>query len=299
MEYDIRKLKKQFRKSLFSTKISTEESRKRYEEILYSPHIPNNVDVSEKELKTIPTDILKPEITVFGRTILYAHGGAFVAGSRKAYRNFCATLANIAAANLYLPEYRLAPEYPFPTALEDLYSVYAKMVETEKVQPKNLILIGDGAGASLILSMIAYLQKKQLPTPAMLVLLSPWVDISCSSEDLRINRKKDFMLSREALCNAANLYTYENNLQNKLVSPIFGDFTDFPKTIIQCGGNEILLSDAKKLAANFEKANTPCELTVYENMPHLFQALPDYFEQSHLAVEKIGKDISAFFNCSD
>ncbi len=296
MENDIRKLKKQFRKSLFSSKISTEESRKRYEDILYSPHIPNNVDVSEKEFKSISTDILKPEISVFGRTILYAHGGAFIAGSRKAYRNFCATIANISSANLYLPEYRLAPEYPFPTALEDLYSVYAKMIETEKIQPKNLILIGDGAGAALILSMIAYLRKKQLPTPAMLVLLSPWVDISCSSEDLRINRKKDFILSRESLYNAANLYTYENNLQNQLVSPMFANFDGFPKTIIQCGGNEILRSDAEKLAANFEKANTPCDLKIYENMPHLFQALPDYFEQSHLAVEKIGQDINAFFN---
>ncbi len=296
MEYDIRKLKKQFRKGLFSSKISTEESRKRYEDILYSPHIPNNVDVSEKVLKDIPTDILKPEIAVFGRTILYVHGGAFVAGSKKAYRNFCATIANIASANLYLPEYRLAPEYPFPTPLEDLYSVYAKMIEAEKVQPKNLILVGDGAGAALILSLINYLKNKKLPTPTMLILISPWVDISCSNENLRVNRKKDFMLSREALYNAANLYTYENNLQNKLVSPIFADFTDFPKTIIQCGGNEILKADAEKLANSFETANSPCELTIYENMPHLFQALPDYFEQAHLAVEKIGKDINAFFN---
>ncbi len=295
MEHDIRKLKKQFRKGLFSSKISTEDSRKRYEEILYSPHIPNNVDVSEIELKNIPTDILKPEIAVFGRTILYAHGGAFVAGSRKSYRNFCATIANIASANLYLPEYRLAPEYPFPTPLEDLYSVYAKMIEVEKVQPENLILIGDGAGAALILSLINYLKDKNLPTPAMLVLISPWVDISCSNENLRINRKKDFILSRDALYNAANLYTYENNLKNKLVSPMFADFRGFPKTVIQCGGNEILRADAEELTERFEKAGSPCELTVYENMPHLFQALPDYFEQSHLAVEKIGRDIAAFF----
>ncbi len=295
MENDIRKLKKQFRKNLFSSKMTTEESRKRYEELLYSPHIPNNVDVSEKELKKIPTDILKPEISVFGRTILYAHGGAFVAGSRKAYRTFCATLANIASANLYLPEYRLSPEYPFPTALEDLYSVYAKMIESEKVQPENLILIGDGAGAALILSLINYLKDKKLPTPAMLVLISPWADISCENENLRINRKKDFMLSREALYNAANLYTYEDNLKNKLVSPMFANFKGFPKTIIQCGGNEILLSDAQELELKYEEDESPCELTVYENMPHLFQALPDYFEQAHLAVEKIGRDIAAFF----
>ncbi len=298
MQHDIRKLKKQFRKSLFSTKMSTEETRKRYEEILYSPHIPNNVDVSEKELKNIPTDILKPEIAVFGRTILYAHGGAFVAGSRKAYRNFCATIANIASANLYLPEYRLAPEYPFPTPLEDLYSVYAKMIEAEKIQPENLILIGDGAGAALILSLINYLKDKNLPTPAMLVLISPWADITCSSEDLKLNRKKDFMLSREVLYNAANLYTYENNLQNKLVSPMFANFKGFPKTIIQCGGNEILRADAEELSDRFEEAGSICELTVYENMPHLFQALPDYFEQSHLAVEKIGKDINDFFSAN-
>ncbi len=296
MEDNIKKLKKKIKKALSSSYDQIQELRETYEQVFYSPHIPNNVDIEEKEFKQIKTDLLKPEITAYGRTILFVHGGSFIMGSRKAYRNFCASLANICSANLYLPEYRLAPEHPFPTALKDLYSVYAKIIEKEKAEPENLILAGDEAGAGLALSLICYLKNKKLPLPAMLVLISPWADLSCSNKNLKLNRKKDYMMSKESLLAAAKLYTDETNLENKLVSPLFSNLKNFPKTFIQCGGNEILLSDAKNLLQKFEEEGTDCKLDIYENMPHFFQALPDCFPQAHLAVEKIGREIEAFFN---
>lgn len=254
------------------------------------------MEVCEKEFKGIRTDLLLPEMAVSGRAILYAHGGSFISGSRKSYRSFCASLAHESSSALYLPEYRLAPEYPFPTALEDLYNVYAQVIETEKVNTDNLILAGDGAGGALAVSLIHYLKTKKLPLPAFIFLMSPWLDLTCADENLNINKKKDFVFSKDSLLRAAKLYTYEKNLSNELVSPLLGTFKNFPPVFIQCGDSEILLSDSKRLHQKIESAGGQSELIIYEGQPHLFQALPDNFAGAHLAVEAGGKKISGFFN---
>lgn len=293
---DIHKLKRQFKKTTFSVKISVEELRSQFENIFYSPHIPNHVEIYEKEFKGIKTDILLPEMAVSGRAILYAHGGSFISGSRKSYRSFCASLAHESSSALYLPEYRLAPEYPFPTALEDLYNVYAALIEAEKINNDNLILAGDGAGGALTIALVHYLKTKNLPLPAFIFLMSPWADLTCADENLNINRKKDFVFSKDSLLRAAKLYTYEKNLTNVLVSPLLGSFENFPPIFIQCGGSEILLSDSKRLSQKIESAGGHAELHVYDGLSHLFQALPDNFGDAHLAVEAAGKKISGFFN---
>ena len=238
-------------------------------------------------------------MAVSGRVILYAHGGSFISGTKKAYRSLCAGLAHEASADLYLPEYKTAPEHPFPAALEDVYKVYAKLIESHTVEPANLILAGDGAGGGLILSLIHYLKNKHLALPALQVLFSPWADLSCSSAGLSVNRKKDFVFSQEALLGAAQLYTEEKNLTNELVSPIFGNFENFPPVFIQCGSNEILLDDSIRLCEKIEKAGGMAVLDKMENMSHLFQAVPDYFSNAHLAVEAVVKKISEFILSGD
>lgn len=293
---DLRELKKKFKKAVLSQRYTIDELRIAYDDILYSPHVPNNVDLSEADYRGIKTDILKPDMAVSGRVILYIHGGSFISGTKKAYRSFCAGLAHEASADLYLPEYKTAPEHPFPAALEDVYKVYAKLIESHTADPANLILSGDGAGGGLILSLIHYLKNKRLPLPALLVLFSPWADLSCSSEGLSVNRKKDFVFSQAALFGAAHLYTEEKNLTNELVSPIFGNFENFPPVFIQCGSNEILLDDSIRLCGKIEKAGGRAVLDKIDGMPHLFQAVPDYFSNAHLAVEAVGKKITGFFD---
>ena len=294
--YDVKKLKKKFKSAVYSPKNPIWELREEYENIFYSPHIPAYADITEKEFKGIKTDIIHPEMAVVGKAILYAHGGSFISGSIKAYRNLCTSISHEASAELYLPDYRLAPEYPFPTALEDFYNVYAKIIKIEKIEPRNLVLAGDGAGAGLILSLIHYLKSKDLPLPSFLVLLSPWADLTCKNENLNINRKKDFVFSKDALFGAAKQYTYENNLENELVSPLRGEFKNFPPVFMQCGSDEILLADAELLKQKIENSGGIVELDIHENMPHLFQALPDYFKRAQAAVEKIGNKIREALN---
>ncbi|UTY32830.1 alpha/beta hydrolase fold domain-containing protein [Treponema putidum] len=293
---DIKELKKKFKKAILSRKHTIDELRFEYDDILYSPHMPNNVDISETEFRGIKTDILRPEMAISGRAILYIHGGSFISGTKKAYRSFCAGLAHEASADLYLPEYKPAPEHPFPAAFEDIYKVYSKLIDSHTVESANLILAGDGAGGGLILSLIHYLKNKRLPLPALLVLFSPWADLSCSSEGLSANKKKDFVFSQEALLGAAQLYTEEKNFTNELVSPIFGNFENFPPVFIQCGGNEILLDDSMRLCEKIEKAGGVAVLDKIDDMPHLFHALPDYFANAHLEVEAVGKKITGFFD---
>src|SRR5574344_1920095 len=138
---------KLFRKAVFNPKLHVKTIRENYDAILSTVTLPNNVDRQEVDVGTVMADMLIPEMAIGDRTILYAHGGDFVAGSRRSARTLCASLAPESACRLLLPEYRLAPEYPFPNALEDMFAAYAWLLR-QGVPASEIFLAGDGAGAN-------------------------------------------------------------------------------------------------------------------------------------------------------
>lgn len=278
---------KVLKKTVFSPRVPVKTLRQHYDTVLGTFRLPNNIDRHEVDIGPIKADILIPELALGDRTILYAHGGGFVAGSRHAAGNLCASLAHECASRLLLPEYRLAPEYPYPTALEDLYQSYSWLLK-QGISHNEILFAGDGAGANLVLSLMHFLESKSVRLPGAVIALSPWVDLSCSSP-IYLNRKNpDPLHNRENLSQVALQYTYHGNFANPHVSPIHGDFSRFPPLYIQCGTREILLEDARRLAEKAQHAGVPVVLDTPEHMWHLFQAIDTITPEAQLAVRRIG-----------
>lgn len=291
----LRKIQKLFKKTLYSPKIPLSSIRDEYDSFFYSPYLPNNTDITRDAIGSVPVEILKPEVAATNRVILYAHGGSFVNGSCKASRNFCASFAHECACTLFLPEYRRAPEYPFPAGLEDILITYRGILKKYGFSPKSVVIAGDEAGAALAVALVHYLKQKKLPQPAALTLISPWLDVSCSNEEMHTLQKSDKFLLKESLQAVAGRYTAAENFQNPLVSPLYGSFESFPPIFIQCGGKEILLADAKALTQKIEAANGQVQLDIWPELWHFFQAMDAQAKEAHLAVEKMGQWVQSLF----
>ena len=291
----LRQIQKLFKQTLYSSKIPLSTIREEYDSFFYSPYLPNNTDITRDTIGSVPVEILEPEVAAAKRVILYAHGGSFINGSCKAARNFCASFAHECACKLFLPEYRRAPEYPFPAGLEDIFVTYRGILKKDAFSPASVVIAGDEAGANLAIALIHYLKQKKLPQPAALVLISPWLDISCSNEEIHTLQKSDKFLLKEALQAAAGRYTTFDNVQNPLVSPLYGSFTNFPPVFIQCGSQEILSADAKALAQKIEAVGGQAQLDIWPEMWHFFQAMDAQAKEAHLAVEKMGQWVQSLF----
>ena len=291
----LRQIQKLFKKTLYSPKVPLSVIREEYDSFFYSPYLPNNTDITRDTIGLVPIEILEPEVAAANRVVLYAHGGSFVNGSCKAARNFCASFAHECACKLFLPEYRRAPEYPFPSGLEDIFTTYRGMLKKYDIPPASVVIAGDESGANLAVALVHYLKQKKLPQPAALVLISPWLDVSCSSEEIHMLQKSDKFLLKDSLQAAAGRYTTADNFQNPLVSPLYGSFAGFPPVFIQCGNKEILSADAKALVQKIEAAGGQVQLDIWPAMWHFFQAMDAQAKEAHLAVEKIGQWVQSLF----
>lgn len=284
----LRKVGKLFKNAVYNPRLPVKTLRANYDSLLGTTILPNNIDRQEVDVGAVQADLLIPEMAIGKRTILYAHGGGFISGSRFSARNLCASLAHEAASKILVPEYRLSPEYPFPTAMEDMYRAYSWILH-QGIPSSDVIFAGDGAGANLVLSLVQYLIAERIPLPAAVIALSPWINLSCDTVAYNARKNPDPIHSREILSAQALQYTYQSNFTNPKVSPIYGDYSHFPPMFIQCGSEEILLDDAKRLAQKAQNAGVSVTLDIHEGMWHLFQTSDSLTPRAHLAVKKIGQ----------
>ena len=254
---DIRKAVKKIRDLVLYAKEEPEPFRIKLEKTFSSLFVPAKVDCSTENIAGIPCDIFLPEISSATRLILYIHGGSFVGGSRRSWRSFCASFATESTSRLILPEYRLAPQHAYPAALEDIQTVFrtifARITESGINSPE-IIVAADGSGASIALAFVQtlkmpfrqFIKNIVLFSPIKnIVLFSPWLDISTSSPNISNKKASDGIITADSLRRSADLYTYESNLCNPLVSPLYiasEKLNDFPPVFIQCGGSELLLA---------------------------------------------------------
>ena len=202
------------------------------------------------------------------RAILYLHGGAYVAGNLKYARGFAGILADGAKRRVLAVAYRLAPEHPFPAALDDAVSAYKYLLDSG-YEAENIAFTGESAGGGLIFCLGLKLKELGLPLPAAMVALSPWTDLTFSGESYRTNARKDPSLNESALRSHARAYAHGQQA-NPLVSPAFGDYDGFPPSLLLAGGNELLLSDAEMLAVRLVKSGCRCELVIEEGLWHVY-----------------------------
>lgn len=205
--------------------------------------------------------------------ILYCHGGGYTSGSFRYARSITNKLASSTSMDVLSFDYRLAPENPYPAALEDAMKVWDHLMY-HGYGARDIIIAGDSAGGNLALALTLKLKEQGRLLPRGLVLFSPWTDLTMSGKSHKEKAELDPILSAEYLQRCRESYAPEMELKNPLISPVFGDFTGFPPTYIQVGTNEILLSDSTKLQRQLQKYHVPVKMEYYPGMWHVFQMSP-------------------------
>lgn len=199
--------------------------------------------------------------------IFHVHGGSFVAGSSLAARAHSA-LARSLGAELVSVDYRLAPEHPFPAALDDVWAVYS-----EVARDRPTVIIGESAGGGLAMSLVRRVLDQGGNTPRALVAMFPWADLTNSSDSFVRNEHLD-MLSRAGLSRSAVAYAGDHDLRDPLVSPLYGSFVDFPPALIVVGTHDCLLDDSRYISKRMRAAGVDATLVEIAGGFHGFVLLP-------------------------
>jgi epsilon-lactone hydrolase len=215
------------------------------------------------------------------RVILYLHGGAFFMGSPASYRNRTMRLSYRCHAEVFVPAYRLAPEHPYPAALDDVLAAW-KLVQTLRPDA-SLFVAGDSAGGGLALSLLVRLRDLGLPMPNGAVLLSPWTDLTVSGASIDANHGKDLWFTRKHLETWARYYVGRADAQLPYISPVFADLSDLPSLLLLIGENELLLDDALRVQDTAVEKGTDASVLIGKGMQHDWPLTLPWLEESRAA----------------
>ncbi len=221
------------------------------------------------------------------RHVLYLHGGAYAVGSPSCYRHLTWRIAASARACVLAIDYRLAPEHPFPAALDDAVAAYRWLL-AEGAAPRKLAIMGDSAGGGLTLAVLLKLRDDGLPLPAAAVALSPWTDLAATGASLARNARADPMLVAEMVPWLARHYLAGADPRNPYASPLYGDPAGLPPTLFHVGSDEILHDDAVRMADKMRAAGCSVELEVWRRMPHVWHLFAPVMPEAHRAIARIG-----------
>jgi acetyl esterase/lipase len=224
---------------------------------------------------------------------LYLHGGAYVSGSLKSHRTLASHIAKVSQVRVLLLDYRLAPEHPFPAALDDALAAFVWIQRELGVQPNRIVIAGDSAGGGLSLATVLRLRDIGHPLPRALVALSPWTDLTFSGESFeRLRHKDPFFPTAERLQQAALAYAEQTPLNHPYISPRLADLRGLPDIYIQVGSDEALLSDSVDLANAAINAGVAVRIEEWPGMWHVWQAFCGWMPESRDALNRIGRYIN-------
>jgi len=252
--------------------------------------VPKDVTIQVVNMDGIHAEWIIPKNILDDKVIVHLHGGGYVTGGIHSHKMMCILLAKTLGMKVLLPEYRLAPEHPFPAALEDCVKVYRWMLAHDHAA-SNIILSGDSAGGGLCIATGIQLRSEKAPLPFALICMSPWVDLSNRGRSHESNRSFEIVLTTETLKEWALHYTSEENLSDPLVSPVYADLHGLPPMLIQVSDNEILLDDSIMLAEKAKADGVDVTLNVWNDLWHAWQSLGDLIPESREAFEEIGSFI--------
>ncbi len=228
------------------------------------------------------------------RVLLYLHGGAYVLGNAHGYRAMAGELARSSRARVLAINYRLAPENPFPAAVEDGVAAYRHLLDSG-FPPGCIAIAGDSAGGGLALGVLLAIRDAGLPMPVCGAVISPWADLTCSSPSMESRAATDFILTASRLRSRAAAYLGGGSAEHPHVSPTFADFTGLPPLLIQVGEAEILLDEAIAVADRAAHSGVRVTLEVWPGMPHVWHRFLAVLDEAREGLEGIGAFINARF----
>ncbi|MFX0167578.1 MAG: alpha/beta hydrolase [Candidatus Hodarchaeota archaeon] len=252
-----------------------------------------------------PKDAIIEEITVNGissvwitspnalkdHVVLYLHGGGYISGSINSHKDLGARISLASESRVLLIEYRLAPEYPYPAALEDAVAAYKWLIDIEGINPKKIIIGGESAGGGLTAATLLKLRDLDISLPVAAFLLSPWTDLEMTGDSFRKNKRLDPVINASEAYFFADLYLGDNDPKNPYISPLYGDLKELPPLLIQVGSAEIILDDSTRFAEMAKVAGVEVTLEVWEDMVHGFHLFAAITPEGQQAIEKIGEFI--------
>lgn len=259
--------------------------------------LPQGVNVKAKILEGLKTEWLIPENSPTDKAILYVHGGGYVSGSCSDHRNFVSKFAKFTGVKCLMYEYRLAPEHPFPAALDDSVKMYNYLLDSG-YKPENIIIAGESAGGGLTLALLLALKEKKISQPKAAVAISPWTDLTCSSESYKTKNKLSpaplnswFVFSKH--------YTGKNTANQPLISPLFGNPEGLPPIFINSGESDELFEDGEKFAQKAVKAGVDITFRKGAGMIHCYPLLAPMFPEATEAMNEIVHFIRKHLNLAE
>lgn len=253
---------------------------------MFKPIGPINHD--RVEAGGVPAEWVIPKHTEPSRAILFIHGGSFVAGSTYSHRTLAANMAIASKARALSIDYRLAPEHPFPAAVEDTAAAYEWLL-AQGLTPSQIVVAGDSAGGNLSLALLLHLRDLQQPMPAGAVCLCPAPDLSFSGESMVTNLKKDIMLNLSEERTYIKAYLKGADPRAPLASPIYADLRGLPPLFLQVGAHELLLSDVERFAEKAKAAGVEVTLEVWPEMQHDWQMAAAILPEGRQAIAHAGE----------
>lgn len=249
---------------------------------------PKTVGIERTWVEGLQADWLTPTAPMAADArLLYLHGGGYICGSFASHRGLVGNLAQACGLPTLMPEYRLAPEYPFPAALEDSLRVYRHLL-ADGCPPHRLVLGGESAGGGLVIATLLALKDEDLPLPAAAFALSPWTDLAATGESLRTRARQDPWFEPEGVSVVATHYLGDSSPTHPLISPLYGEMSGLPPLLIHVGDYEILRDDSVRLAEKARAAGVDVTLRVWEGMWHVFQTLAARVPEARQSVDEVG-----------
>jgi epsilon-lactone hydrolase len=286
------------RQSAFPVDSDVNEQRRLLREAISAQPLPADVTVTAASLGRVPT----AEITVDGieprHVVLYFHGGVYVMSDAFLAAGLASQVGRRTHAKVISVDYRLAPEHPYPAAVEDALAAYEALLDNGIV-PSDIAFAGESAGGGLVVATLVNARDHGLALPAAAFVMSPYVDLTLAGTTMETKREVDPLLSRELLQARVADYTAERDAAAGLISPVFADLYGLPPLIIQAGSHEVLLDDAVRLARQAATADVEVTLDITPGVPHVFQAYSPMLDEAAAALDRAGQLLSAHLAGAD
>jgi epsilon-lactone hydrolase len=280
------------RQSAFSVGSDVNEQRRRLRELVSAQPLPAEVTVTEAALGGVPT----AEITVDGieprHVVLYFHGGVYAIGDAFLAAELASQVGRRTQAKVISVDYRLAPEHPYPAAVDDALAAYEALLHNG-IASSDIAFAGESAGGGLAIATLVNARDHGLPLPAVAYVMSPYADLTLAGTTMETRREVDPLLSRELLQPRVIDYTSGHDAGLGLISPVFADLSGLPPVIIQAGTHEVLLDDALRLARQAATADVEVTLDITPGVPHVFQAYHAILDEATAALDSAGRFLSA------
>ncbi|MBV1879852.1 MAG: alpha/beta hydrolase [Pseudomonadales bacterium] len=283
-------LSKQGSASPTDSKVTIAQRRRGMEKTSFP--VADDINVAVTEVRGMPAEWVKaPEVTP-GRAILYLHGGGYVIGSLITHRSLAGEISRAAKAAVLVVEYRMAPEHPYPAAVDDAVIAYNWLLD-QGYDAQQTAIAGDSAGGGLTAAALVALRDTNAKLPGAAVCISPWSDLTCSSETYQSRADADPMIQQGGIGDMADAYLQGADARSPTASPNFADLNGLPPLLIQVGDSEVLLDDARLLHEKAEADGVDSTLEVWDEMIHVWHAFHPMLDEGKQAIARIGEYLQA------